>query len=59
MIVTEWPEFAELDLDEVKRRMANPVIVDGRNMLDAGRRETRGLRLRGHRPDLTGRPPTL
>jgi UDPglucose 6-dehydrogenase len=34
VIVTEWPEFADLDLAEVKRRMANPVIVDGRNMLD-------------------------
>jgi UDPglucose 6-dehydrogenase len=33
VIVTEWPEFAELDLAEVKTRMANPVIVDGRNML--------------------------
>ncbi len=33
VIVTEWPEFAGLDLDEVRRRMANPVIVDGRNML--------------------------
>jgi UDPglucose 6-dehydrogenase len=35
VIVTEWPEFGELDLSEVKRRMANPVIVDGRNMLEA------------------------
>ena len=43
VIVTEWPEFAELDLDEVKRRMANPVIVDGRNMLDAERRARAGF----------------
>ncbi|MGH2979429.1 MAG: UDP-glucose dehydrogenase family protein [Solirubrobacterales bacterium] len=34
VIVTEWPEFADLDLGEVSTRMANPVIVDGRNMLD-------------------------
>lgn len=34
VIVTEWPEFADLDLGDVKSRMANPVIVDGRNMLD-------------------------
>ena len=33
VIVTEWPEFGDLDLAEVKGRMANPVIVDGRNML--------------------------
>jgi UDPglucose 6-dehydrogenase len=35
VIVTEWPEFADLDLGQVSGRMANPVIVDGRNMLDA------------------------
>ena len=38
MLVTEWPEFRELDwAGEVKRRMATPVVVDGRNFLaDAG-----------------------
>jgi UDPglucose 6-dehydrogenase len=35
VIVTEWPEFADLDLNEAKRRMKTPVIVDGRNLLDA------------------------
>jgi UDPglucose 6-dehydrogenase len=35
VIVTEWPEFADLDLGEASKRMANPVIVDGRNLLDA------------------------
>jgi UDPglucose 6-dehydrogenase len=35
VLVTEWPEFAELDwAGEVKHRMARPVIVDGRNFLD-------------------------
>jgi UDPglucose 6-dehydrogenase len=35
VLVTEWPEFAELDwAGEVKRRMANPLVVDGRNFLD-------------------------
>ena len=34
VIVTEWPEFADVDLAALKSRMANPVIVDGRNMLD-------------------------
>jgi UDPglucose 6-dehydrogenase len=33
VIVTEWPEFAELDLQEAKRRMRTPFIVDGRNLL--------------------------
>ena len=35
MIVTEWSEFAELDWRALRERMANPVIVDGRNFLDA------------------------
>jgi UDPglucose 6-dehydrogenase len=34
VIVTEWPEFLDLDLEEIKRRMKQPVIVDGRNILD-------------------------
>jgi UDPglucose 6-dehydrogenase len=34
VLVTEWPEFAELDWAEVKRRMRVPLIVDGRNFLD-------------------------
>ncbi len=34
VIVTEWPEFAELDWSSVRDRMAKPVVVDGRNFLD-------------------------
>ena len=35
VIVTEWPEFAELDwTGQVKQAMARPVVVDGRNFLD-------------------------
>ena len=35
VLVTEWPEFAELDwAGEVKARMATPIVVDGRNFLD-------------------------
>ncbi len=35
VLVTEWPEFAELDwAGEVKARMATPLVVDGRNFLD-------------------------
>ena len=36
VLVTEWPEFRELDwAGEVKERMAQPFVVDGRNFLDA------------------------
>jgi UDPglucose 6-dehydrogenase len=34
VLVTEWPEFAELDWAAVAERMARPVMVDGRNFLD-------------------------
>jgi UDPglucose 6-dehydrogenase len=35
VLVTEWPEFAELDWGEAAGRMAHPLLVDGRNFLDA------------------------
>jgi UDPglucose 6-dehydrogenase len=34
VLVTEWPEFAQLNWAEVAKRMANPLLVDGRNFLD-------------------------
>jgi UDPglucose 6-dehydrogenase len=36
VLVTEWPEFAELDWAEVAKRMSQPLLVDGRNFLDPG-----------------------
>ena len=35
VLVTEWPEFRELDWDgEIKERVGRPLVVDGRNFLD-------------------------
>ena len=34
VLVTEWPEFAELDWADVAKRMSKPLLVDGRNFLD-------------------------
>jgi UDPglucose 6-dehydrogenase len=34
VIVTEWPEFCELDWPKVAEQMAGRLIVDGRNCLD-------------------------
>ena len=34
LILTEWPEFADVDFASVKSAMAVPVIIDGRNMLE-------------------------
>jgi UDPglucose 6-dehydrogenase len=41
LLVTEWDEFKSLDLNKVKSLMANPIIVDGRNVFDPD--EVRGL----------------
>jgi UDPglucose 6-dehydrogenase len=35
VIVTEWDEFRHLDLARLKRRMAEPLLIDLRNMLSA------------------------
>ena len=32
LFCTEWKEFSELDLPKIKGLMANPIIVDGRNI---------------------------
>jgi UDPglucose 6-dehydrogenase len=43
VLVTEWPEFRELDMAAIKRRMRRPVILDGRNFLDGGYLEDIGF----------------
>ena len=34
VIITEWEEFRNLDLQRIKRLLETPVIVDGRNIYD-------------------------
>jgi UDPglucose 6-dehydrogenase len=34
LIATEWEEFANVDLELLKSRMATPIVFDGRNLLD-------------------------
>ena len=34
VIVTEWPEFAELDWDEVAEHTTGRIVIDGRNFID-------------------------
>ncbi len=34
LVVTEWAEFRALDLARLRELMANPIIIDGRNMFD-------------------------
>ncbi len=35
VLVTEWPQFAELDWAEAASRMTRPLMIDGRNFLDS------------------------
>ena len=34
IIITEWNEFRQIDLNKVKKQMANPTIFDGRNIYE-------------------------
>jgi UDPglucose 6-dehydrogenase len=34
LIVTEWPEFKELDFKRIKKLMNRPLVIDGRNIYD-------------------------
>jgi UDPglucose 6-dehydrogenase len=47
ILITEWPEFAELDWAEVAKRMNTPLLVDGRNFLDAEAVRAAGLTYEG------------
>ncbi|RLA04159.1 MAG: hypothetical protein DRQ47_03840 [Gammaproteobacteria bacterium] len=44
LIVTEWREFLMPDFDEIKLRLSEPLIFDGRNIYDPQRMKERGYR---------------
>jgi UDPglucose 6-dehydrogenase len=54
VIVTEWPELRDLAREEVRTAMANPLIVDGRNLLDP-----EAVRAAGFAYEGIGRPTAL
>ncbi|MFL5868548.1 MAG: UDP-glucose dehydrogenase family protein [Thermoleophilaceae bacterium] len=48
VLVTEWPEFRELDwAGEVKSRLKTPIVVDGRNFLDREELQAAGFTYEG------------
>jgi UDPglucose 6-dehydrogenase len=51
VIVTEWPELRALARVEIRDAMANPLIVDGRNLLDPAETRKAGFAYEG-----VGRP---
>lgn len=43
MIMTEWPAFRTPDFDEIKSKLKNPVIFDGRNLYDVSQLKEAGF----------------
>lgn len=43
VILTEWPEYAELDLAQLRSAMRRPLLVDFRNLFDPDRVAAAGL----------------
>lgn len=46
IVVTEWNEFKQLDLEKVKGLLKSPVIFDGRNIYDPDRMKEMGFTYR-------------
>ncbi len=47
ILVTEWNEFKQLDMDRVRSLMRQPVLIDGRNIYDPQRMSMLGFTYRG------------
>ena len=47
VIATDWIEFKDLDWTRIKEVMARPLILDGRNLLEAGLMEALGFEYHG------------
>jgi len=47
VVVTEWPELRDLPWAELHSTMRNPLVIDGRNHLDAGAMRAAGFAYEG------------
>ena len=47
ILVTEWNEFKQLDMERVRALMRQPVLLDGRNIYDPQRMAELGFTYRG------------
>src|SRR6185369_16773315 len=43
LILTEWDEFATLDLDRIFKQLKYPIVIDGRNLYDPETMAIRGF----------------
>jgi len=54
LILTEWEEFATLDLERLRKQVKYPIVIDGRNLYDPAIMSTHGFSYYS-----VGRPATL
>jgi UDPglucose 6-dehydrogenase len=47
LILAEWPEFAALDLGQIRAVMNLPIVLDGKNLLDPDKVRAAGLQYYG------------
>ena len=47
LVLTEWPEFARISPAAIAHALGGVIVIDGRNLLDADRIASAGLRYRG------------
>jgi len=47
MVITEWNEFKQLDLEKIKGLLKSPVVFDGRNIYDPVMMKQLGFKYRG------------
>jgi len=60
LILTEWDEFASLDLDRLHQQLKYPIIIDGRNLYDPEAMAAHGFTYYSvGRPAVTAEPPPL
>jgi len=60
LILTEWDEFASLDLDRLQRELKYPIVIDGRNLYDPEAMAAHGFTYYSvGRPAVTAEPPPL
>ncbi len=43
LILTEWEEFANLDLDRIHKELKYPIVIDGRNLYDPEQMASNGF----------------
>lgn len=43
LLVTEWPQFRDLDWQKIHSLLARPLVIDGRNLLDPARMKDLGF----------------